>query len=155
MALTPFDFWTGMWRTGQAMANAGMKMAEVTDASRTVIESRSLAMLAASRDPLNGDYAELNRMVPEKVAAFARAGASAFDDLQAVQAQAIANWQMMVGIALKGRAATPAEIGIMTSRTATMIERSATAAGRALAPVHRSATGNARRLTRTKARKKV
>ncbi|MFY7850461.1 MAG: hypothetical protein ACOVQ6_01575 [Brevundimonas sp.] len=94
-------------------------------------------------------------MGKEKVAAFARAGASAVDDLQAVQAQAIANWQMMVGIALKGLAATPAEIKIMTSRTATMIERSAKAAGRALAPVHRSATGNARRLTRAKARKKV
>ncbi|MEL0209484.1 MAG: hypothetical protein VW891_02645 [Novosphingobium sp.] len=149
--MTPFDFWTGMWRSGQAMADAGMKMAQMADASRTVIETRSQAMLAASRDPLNGDYAELSRMVPEKVAAFARAGASAVDDLQAVQAQAIANWQMMMGIALKGRAATPAEVGTMTSRTATIIERSAKAAGRALAPVHR----NARRLTRAKARKKV
>lgn len=153
--MTPFDFWTGMWRSGQAMADAGMKMAQMADASRTVIETRSQAMLAASRDPLNGDYAELSRMVPEKVAAFARAGASAVDDLQAVQAQAIANWQMMMGIALKGRAATPAEVGTMTSRTATIIERSAKAAGRALAPVHRSATGNARRLTCAKARKKA
>ena len=148
MTMTPFDYWTGLWRAGQAIAESGIRLAETAEASRAVVASRSGTILSASRDPLNGDYAELSRMVPEKVAAFSEAGASAFDDLRRVQAQSIANWQMMMGIALKGRMATMAEMTTLTTRSAEIVERSAKAGGKALAPIHRSATGNARRLSR-------
>ena len=150
MADTPYDFWAGMWRSGVAMAETGVKFAETMHASRAVVDSRSRTMAAASRDPLNGDYVELGRMVPEKVEAFAAAGMSAMADLQMIQAQALANWQQMIGIAMSGRMASAAQIGELTTRSSRMIERASSAGGKALAPVHLSATNNARRLSRVK-----
>lgn len=150
MADTPFDFWAGMWRSGVALADTGIKFAETIHASSAVVDSRSRTMAAASRDPLNGDYVELGRMVPEKVEAFAQAGMSAMSDLQAIQAQALANWQQLIGITLSGRMASAAQLGELATRSSRMFERAAGAGGKALAPVHRSATDNARRLSRAK-----
>ena len=146
MAAGPFDFWVGLWRSGASMADTTAKLAETMHASRTVIDSRSRTMLAASRDPLNGDYAELARMVPEKLSAFSEAGASALDDLRTIQSKAMDNWQQLWRIALAGRPATARELGTMLSRSGEMVERAAAAGGKALAPVHRGATGNAARL---------
>lgn len=152
MSATPFDFWTGMWRSSQALADCGLKLAETMQAAGAVIDSRSRTILDATRDPLRGDYAELGRMVPEKVTAFSKAGAAAMGEVGAIQAQALANWRVMLRIAGQGRLATPAEIGAMTTRSAAMVERSAKAPGKALAPIHRGARGNARRLARDKKR---
>ncbi len=150
MADTTFDFWAGMWRSGVAMAETGIKLAETMQASGAVVDSRSRTMAAASRDPLNADYVELAKMVPEKVEAFSKAGMSAMADLHEIQSQALAHWQQVVGIALSGRMASPEQLGEMASRSSRMFERAARAGGRALAPVHLSATGNARRLSRAK-----
>lgn len=146
MTMTPFEFWTGMWRGGQAMIDTAYKTAETVQAAGTVIDSRSHTMAKMAYDPTTADYAELARMMPEKIAAFSQAGASMFDDLQAVQAHAMANWMLLSKIAARGRVPTAREIGTLTSEAAAMIERGARAGGKALAPVHRGATGNARRL---------
>ena len=92
-------------------------------------------------------------MVPEKMAAFSKAGASALADLQAMQADALANWQQMMGIMVQGRSPTNREMSAMTSRSARMTSRAAAAGGKALAPIHRTATGNVlRRLAGPKSR---
>jgi hypothetical protein len=148
MTMNPFDFWAGMWRGGQAMMDTASKAAETVEAAGTVIDSRSRMLAKMAHDPTRAGYAELSRMVPEKIAAFSQAGTSVFEDLQAVQTHAMANWMMISMIALKGRVPTAREIGILTSRSTAIIERGARAGGKALAPVHRGATSNARRLKR-------
>ncbi len=86
-------FWSDMWDAGSAMTRNGLRAGEMAQASVEVIDSRTRSMLAACRDPLNGDYAEFARMVPEKVAAFWEAGSASLTDIQAMQAAAFANWQ--------------------------------------------------------------
>lgn len=151
--MNPFDLWMGMWRSGQAAADTALTLGETLRAAGAVVDSRSRTMAAASRDPINGDYAELARMVPEKLAAFSAAGASALRDLQAVQSYAMANWRLVTDIAFKGRIATAKEANAIATRSAAMVERTARAGGKALAPVHRAATGNARRLKRSAAKR--
>lgn len=148
--MTPFEFWADMWRCGAIAAETGLKLAETAQASQAVVKSRSATIAAAARNPLAGDYAELGRMVPEKVAAFTEAGIAAWGDLQWIQAQALGNWQMLARIALAGRAPTTAEASAITARTVGMAKRGARAGGKALAPIHRGATSNARRLRRKK-----
>ena len=150
MADSPFDFWAGMWRSGVAMAETSVKFAETIQASGAVVDSRSRTIAAASRDPLNGDYVELGKMVPEKLEAFSAAGIAAMADFQAIQAHAYANWEQLVGIAMSGRLASVAQLGELATRSSRMIERAAAAGGKVLAPVHLSATSNARRLSRAK-----
>ena len=130
------------------MAETSTKVAETLQASGVVIESRSRTIATASSNPLAGDYNELGRMIPEKVAAFSQAGMAAFGDLQALQLEAVAQWQQMMGIAMRGRAATAAETAAMTTRSARMTRRATGAAAKALAPIHRTATGNAERLAK-------
>jgi hypothetical protein len=139
MIYTPFDFWLGVMRTGQ-------KMSATMDASKAVIDSRMQTMAHAARDPLRGDYQELGLMVPEKVEAFSRAGASVMKDALAIQSAAMANWNALAAMAWR-----PATLGDwvgIADRTAGMAKRAGQSGGRALAPVHRAATGNARRLNR-------
>ncbi|MBA3896273.1 MAG: hypothetical protein H0X36_03875 [Sphingomonadaceae bacterium] len=142
MTANPYDFWLGMWRTG-------MRLTETMHASGAVIDSRSRAMMDAARDPLNGDYRELNRMLPEKVAAFSQAGASLAADFWALQTQAMANWSQMMTLAMNGRGVSLRDWMAMASRSSAMMTRTGRSGAKALAPVHRAATANARRLKRT------
>lgn len=148
MSMTPWDIWMGMWRSGVGMARTGLQVAETMQASRTVVESRCRTMGRAARDPLNGDYGELARMVPEKVDAFARSASSAWEDMRAIQSDMIANWQQAARLALSGRPPSRSDVETMWSRSTRATERAMGSAGKALAPVHRSATANARRLRR-------
>lgn len=152
MTMTPFDLWAGMWRTGQDMLETSLKMAETAVASQAVIESRTRTMAEAVRNPLGADYAELGRMVPEKLSALAEAGAAAMDDVQAVQSMALANWQMLMGIAGSGKIPSANKLNSIAKRSTAIVERSARATGKALGPFHAGATGNARRLARSRRR---
>jgi hypothetical protein len=137
-----------MWRSGCALAATNMKVVETLQASQSVVDRRAKTIDSAMRDPLGADYAELARMGPEKVAAFTAAGASAFADVQALQADAFAACRQMFGLAMAGRLPSAAEMTAIVSRSSRMMERAAGAGGKALAPVHRAATGNARRLSK-------
>ena len=146
MTSSPLDFWMGAWRSGLAMADAGMKLGETVSASHAVIDSRVRSMADAARDPFNGNYAELGRMVPEKVEAFGKSAASGWNDMQAIQSDLFANGMEMMRIATTGRLPSAGEAMAMTSRSSRIVARAAASGGRALAPVHLAATGNARRL---------
>jgi len=148
MSANPFAFWTSLWTGGIEMAKTGGKFAEMLHASGTVVDSRTRSMAAATRDPLNGDYRELNRMVPEKVAAFSESARAASGDLHALQAEGLAQWQALSQIALSGRPPTLADMATLTARSARIMDRATRAGGKALAPVHRQATANARRLSK-------
>ena len=132
------------------LATAGLKYGEMMDASAHVIRSRCGSIANAVQNPLEGDYAELGRMVPEKVDAFSRAGQAAFADLCAIQADALANWMHLGQIAAARRLPTSAETERIARRSSRVSARASAAAGKMLAPVHRRAMGNAKRLRRRK-----
>jgi hypothetical protein len=143
-----FEYWADLWRSGAAMSETAFLWGETLQASRKVVDARCRTIARASRDPLHADHGELARMVPEKMAAFSKAGAAVLGDVHDLQVQAMAHMQQMLGIALAGRAPTRREAGAIAARSGRMIKRAAASGGKALAPVHRTATGNAKRLAK-------
>lgn len=147
---TALSLWSDMWTSGMNLTAAGLKFGEMMGASAHVFGSRCGSIAEAARNPVGGDYAELGRMVPEKVDAFSRAGRSALADLYAIHTDAVANWMQLGTIMAAGRLPTSAEAARMTGRSSRLGSRAAASAGKALAPVHRRATANAKRLRRKK-----
>ena len=145
---SPFDAWFASWRGATALATAGWRVAETMIASAEVIGHRSGAIGAALRDPWSADHPELQRMVSEKMEAFARAGLIATRDVQTLQTVWLATWWQLATLATAGRAPTPAQVTALWSRSADLLGCSARAGTAALDPIHRSATANARRLRR-------
>lgn len=144
----PFDFWIQAWRGGAIYMETATKMAETLHASHSVIDTRTRMIQAASSNPLTADYRELNRMVPEKVAAFSKSGAAISGDLDAMYRLAAANMTQAANIMTSGRVPNPGEIAQMSSRSLAMMTTGMNATGKALAPIHHTATGNAKRLSR-------
>jgi hypothetical protein len=118
----------------------------MTAASGEVIGSRCGSMAAAMRDPLNGDYREFERMIPEKVDAFTRAGASMWQDVGALQSSALAAWSHGAAMMMSGKPSTLADAAAVWTRSGDMLGRSLDMGGKAMAPIHLQATANARRL---------
>ncbi|PSJ43089.1 hypothetical protein [Allosphingosinicella deserti] len=118
----------------------GLRSAELMLASDAVIRSRGRMMGAAARAPLDGDYRELSRMVPEKVAAFGKAG-----DVLAAEWQV---WQKEVAVL----AATTEPTVDTFMRWTDAMTRLWAAPGAAMRPIHKTATANARRLGKRRRR---
>lgn len=148
MWMTGVRLWGDMMKSGIGAAETGARFAEMVTASADVVESRSRSIADACRDPFGGDYRELGRMVPEKIDAFAKAGRIAVAEVAALQSAAFANWQHLTSLALSGRTPTPTDLTRLATRSTRMATRAADAAGKTMAPIHRAATGNARRLKR-------
>jgi len=131
-------------------ARTSTRTTQMLTASRDVIEVRGEMIGKAMRSPLTGDYAELARMVPEKVEAFARSGSALFGEWWSMQVAWLAHAQRLGTMAMSGRAPGLAEAAAFsdsaTAFTIEMIERGARLGATALAPIHASATANARRL---------
>jgi hypothetical protein len=144
----PFDFWIQAWRGGAIYMETATKMAETLQASHSVIDTRTRMMRDASSNPLSADYRELNRMVPEKIAAFSKSGMAISGDIDAMYQLAAANMTQAANIMTSGRVPNPSEMAQMSSRSVAMMATGMNATGKALAPIHSTATGNARRLSR-------
>ena len=88
-------------------------------------------------------------MVPEKVTAFGKAYQAMADDLVALQADMVAqSWDMVA--MLGGGTAANAATKRMSQRGARLATALSVAGGRALKPVHATATANHRRLKRAR-----
>lgn len=146
-------------------AATALKSNELALASGRVIARRTALGVGAFFDPAKTDHVEFARMVPEKMAAFSAVST-------VVQQRAVALAEQMMRVAAREgaialhtaseivAARTPADLVAAQSRFVLgWFERAlsqslalgslATSAGGAmLAPVHRAATGNARRLHR-------
>lgn len=137
-----------LMRAGFGMFEAGMKFSEMMLASQSVIGTRVGLMDEAVRNPLDGDYAELNRMIPEKMAAFSLSGAALTKEWRKAQGEMFDQWREF-GM-LMGSVPTLGRINAFNQRSShrgtRALVRSMEAGGVALAPVHKSATANARRL---------
>lgn len=147
-----FNTWSRLMASAMAMGQTGLRAAETMGAAQQVIAARTPMINAAILSPLSGDHKELSRMVPEKVEAFSRAGSATVSAWWAAQAVWMAHMQHLGVMAMRGRAATPAELIDLGDRSTALtlqsIEAAARLGGRALAPVHSKATANARRLSR-------
>jgi hypothetical protein len=98
---------------------------------------------------------ELGRMVPEKMDAFAKAGAAMAGDWWAIQSAFLTEAEHFGKVAMRGRAPSLAELSALSSRNAksalSTFERASAMSGKGLRPIHASATANAKRLKRAKA----
>lgn len=150
--INPFAIWTRMMDAALELSRTGQKASETFAASHAVIDARSALIRSAMTEPLTADYAELARMVPEKVEAFSQAGSAVVTQWWAMQADMMTQAQKLAALSLKGSAPTAAEMNALATRNiahgARLIERSVALGAGAVKPVHARATSNARRLKR-------
>ena len=153
-----FEGWSRMMAASMAMAETGMKMLETSHASNNVIAARSDLIKAAIRSPLTADHLELSKMIPEKVEAFSRAGSSISNIWWGMSAAWVSQAQQFTGLAMRGRVPNMTELAALHARTTAhalaMMDASVDMGTKSLAPIHRAATANAARLSKSGARKK-
>jgi ABC-type taurine transport system substrate-binding protein len=151
--IDPFTAWSRMMSAGLDMQSTWLRGVETMQASGSVIGARTDMMRSV---PQAGDMTEYARMVPEKVEAFSRSAQTVMRDTMTMQSAWATQMQRVGMMMLAGRVPTFAEATRLATQSADYAVGAMTAGARlgkgALAPVHRTATGNARRLKRTKSR---
>jgi hypothetical protein len=151
----PFTTWSRLNSAWFAMAQTGVKASRMVETSGEVVTARTGMIGTAMRSPLQGDYAELGRMVPEKMVAFGKAASVVGDEWLSMQTAFIAEAQVAAAMTLRGRPPTAAEWAAQAARnmafTTRTVERLAGLAGLALAPIDATVKANARRLKGAKA----
>jgi len=147
--LDPFTFFSRMVSVAIDMTSTAMRVSETLIDSHEVIARRLLVIRAASRSPMNGDYAELSRIVPEKIDAFSKAGAVMASGWWAMQLAAMSQAQKLGTMAMRGRLPMPADWSAGVRSTAfglNALEKATSTAARALRPIHVRTKANAKRL---------
>lgn len=143
---SPLHMSLALTRATLGMIDGWLRLSETMSASHKVVEHRSGLINDAARSPFEGNYAELGRMIPEKLSAFTMAGSTWIESCFELQRQFMAQ----TGDASRFMASGGAHPAAFLSRAAERSNRFAVTAmgagAKALAPVHRTATGNARRL---------
>lgn len=151
----PFSVWSRMVSAGLDMQSAWLRSAVTMRVSGDVIGARTEIIRAATAAPLTGNYAELSRMVPEKVAAFSRSAEVVARDTIAMHSAWIGQMQRVGMMMLAGRMPSAGEVVTLANHSANYAIGAMTVGPRtgkgALALVHRTATGNSRRLKRARA----
>jgi hypothetical protein len=142
--------WGELMKASLDLVQTGARTNEMLVASRAVIASRVGSMVGAARNPWGGDHVELARMVPEKVSAFSDAGHALSRQWSAVLVQAAEHMSQVSWLMFNGRLLAPTELCKVSSK-ATVLATNVIASGLnsssvALAPIHKQATSNARRL---------
>lgn len=124
-------------------------MSEMMVATNFVIATRLGMIGAAVRNPLNGNYRELNRMVPEKVMALSRSSTAWFEGAAQLQRD-MADQMVDIGMLMLGGVPNPSGLmklaGDTTRRSARALMFPMTAGDAAMEPLHRTVTVNAQRL---------
>lgn len=141
-------FWMSPWTFGHSMWRNAVAMQETAAASDAVIRHRSASLDTAMRNPLNADVAELGKMVTEKMQAFSQSGLSMTNDIMSLQSDCFAQMRDLTAVAMSGRPPSAKVIGRMGRRSSRILLKMTKAGGRALAPIHATATANQRRLGR-------
>jgi hypothetical protein len=137
--------WADPWKLGASMWANGVALSETMLAANNVVRYRGKTIDAAMRDPMHADVAELGRMVPEKIAAFGKAGTALAQDWAVMQREMLAQSSDMLRLSTSWPPDT-AIAARMLERSTRLALQMSMASGRALAPVHAAATSNDRRL---------
>jgi hypothetical protein len=147
-----FTQWTRYLAAGTAMQKTGRQAAETVDGANRVVAARGAIIGEAVRSPWTADYAELGRMMPEKIEALSRAGSAAAAIWWDSQSAWMKHMQHLGVMTMRGRPPTGAELTDLGERSAALMLRSVEAAAKlgsaSLAPVRQRVNANARRLTR-------
>jgi hypothetical protein len=165
---TPTRKFRGASKLDNALRVAGLnarRTGDLLEASGQVVARRMTIGAAAMIDPLNADHGEFAKIIPEKAKAFSQDGMGwlALSVTAAEQTASFATKEMATvahaAVAMAG-CRTPAGVIATQSRFATawfarvLAQSIALGAlalrsqGAVMAPVHRAATANARRLNR-------
>ncbi len=89
-----FASWLRMVAAGAEMAKAAVHTGETFAAADRVIRNRSATIADALGNPIGADYAELGRLVPEKIAASTRAINDIMAESLVIWAEAARSWQL-------------------------------------------------------------
>lgn len=153
-------------KIGDTMIDAGVNqgtVGELAVASGEVVSRRMALGAAAMVDPMNADHAEFARMVPEKAQAFAAAGAAMLQRSSdvAMQLTTFATNEMTIAVkATLAMAACRTPVALMAAQSRFVMGSVGRAVSQAvslgafavrsqaaaIAPVHKAATANAKRL---------
>jgi hypothetical protein len=99
----PFTTWSRLSSAWFEMAETGVKASRMVETSRQIATARTDMIGTAMRTPLQGDYAELGRMVPEKMVAFGKAAGLVGDEWLSMQTAFIAEAQVATAMTMRGR----------------------------------------------------
>lgn len=151
----PFSAWTRLASAVFDMQKTWLRSIETLQASHAGIAPRTAKLRDVASNPLT-DHAEFARMVPEKVEAFGRSAEAVAKQTMALHSAWIGQMQRVGAVMLTGRLPSMAEAATLAGQSAHYTLGAVAAGSRlgagAIAPVHRTATGNARRLGRGQAR---
>lgn len=146
----PFTTWTRTMAAMTGIARTAQRSAEIADQSRDIVAKRTTMIDTAMRNPWRGDYAELSRMLPEKLDAFSRSAVAVGTELAAMNMAFLTEAQHVAALTLRGRPMGIEDWSVLTTRTASYAmqsaERMAALASKALAPVDAVVTANTKRL---------
>ncbi|MEJ7926921.1 hypothetical protein WG908_09160 [Sphingobium sp. AN641] len=147
-----FYGWSRLIASGWSLAGTGLRALETMGAANDVVTARTAIIGSAMRSPHLTDHAELARMVPEKINALSRAGSDTMSAWWSGQAAWTGPMRDVALMTMRGRWPTPGELvrlgNGMTRLALETLDAPARMSAAALAPIHRKATGNARRLRR-------
>jgi hypothetical protein len=141
-----FETWLKLATAGMDMALAGVRTGEAMIAADSVIRNRSETVAHALRDPLSADYAELSRLVPEKLGAIGQAASAVSMESIGIWVDALSLYQTM----WKTSRAGVEDLGKATG----LMARMGSLYGLALDPFHAKVTANARRLEKGRGSRK-
>lgn len=152
--IDPFTAWSRLLSAGFDMQATWLGGLETLQASQSVIAARTGKMHDAMMAPMDTDLVEFARMMPEKVDAFSRSARSVMRGTLAMHRAWSVQMQRVWLSMMAGRLPTVAEATRLAKQTVEYSLEAFTAGvglcKGALAPVHRTAAGNARRLQRAR-----
>lgn len=123
-------------------------VAETWLASAKVIENRSRLLHAASHDPLSADFAELGRMIPEKVDALTRSVVAGARAASALHAEVWNSWEAGMQILARGAPPAPKEVDAFMAHFTRMGDIALSTGDLMLEPVRQRVNSNVRRLAK-------
>lgn len=140
-------------KSGEGTVDLGAfsaRLGEILAGSALVIDHRSRAILTASQNPLEGDYRELGRMIPEKLDACTRATVAGIAAFCRFQAETWMVGRQAMTLMARGRPLGPAEFASLVLQCNNLGAFVMSSTHEMLKPIHRRVTFNARRLRRMK-----
>lgn len=148
--LVPHTYWSRVMASWQMIGATGEQLTKTVSASQDVISARTDILRSMMQSPMTADYAELSRMVPEKIAAFSLSGNAMMHAWWNGQADYLTLASRLASHSMSGRMPTPVDMARLwtdISLGALRAMENGSRLGRdALAPIHKTAAANARRL---------
>lgn len=136
-----------MFRLWDRGIEAQRMLTETISSAASVVSHRSNTIAKAIENPIAGDYRELTQMVGEKVAAIHKSAGAVMSDWGQWQRLWSSHATAMMGVVAAANGNWTAAQRLASS-SEKMSSLALSSSVRALAPIHRRATANQRRLSR-------